>query len=101
MFSKSQIHFLKEKKKNSPVITFISKNWVMGEMHNLTHLAAFEPLKDSVKESMVTSVTLTVFFRDLLKRVKEKLIFLVHICSVTSKVLPKPGNSHLSFKVIF
>lgn len=47
------------------MITFISKNPVMGEMHNLTHLAAFELLKDSVKESMVTSVRLTVFFRDL------------------------------------
>ena len=73
----------------------------MGEMPRLTLLAASELLKDSVNESVVTSVRLTVFFGDLLKEVKEKCICLVHVCSVTSKVLPKPGNSHLSFKLFF
>lgn len=64
VFSKLQNHFL-EGKNFFLMITFMSKNWVMGRCINLTHLAGFELLKNSAKESMVTSVRLTVFFLDL------------------------------------
>lgn len=66
-FLKTLIHFL-EKKEILPWLLSYQRTRGMGEMPRLTLLAASELLKDSVNESMVTSVRLTLFFRDLWKK---------------------------------
>lgn len=83
-----------------PMITFMSKNLVMGEMHYFDTFSNLWAFGELCKRSHGYICQVDSLLSWPFKKVKEKLIFLVRVCLVPSKALHKPGNNDLSFKMI-